>query len=422
MIHSFTVKNFLSIAEEQTISFASTADKTKRELLTVEVKPNCFINKLGIFYGANAAGKSNMLFAMEAVFLLLYRYYTDKSKTMTYTPFALKKGEPTNFKITFFKEHVQYDYEISYCQTHIIYENLYYYPNRGKALFYHREFTGPDTQSIITFGSTLHLQAKTKQALLENTWNNHSVLGTCGKLSLTEDAQPFTDLHQWIQKYVHNVNEDASRSTVSEMDTICKDEKKKKFYLELLHKADFNIKDFSIIEKTDHIPAELLEFLSSPDIPEEHKFTLMHDVLFTSNSINGSFNVKLAWQSLGTKTFLSRLKYLYDLITGNHIYLLDEIGSNLHHELTVYYLKLFLMNSQPQSQLIFATQNILLLDEDFIRRDMVYLADKDIQTAESHYTRVCDMGLHKNLSLFKAYKIGKLGATPSLRSSYLDLE
>ena len=68
MIYSFTVKNFLSIAEEQTVSFASTSDKTMRDVLTVEVKPNCFINKLGIFYGANASGKSNMLFAMEAVF------------------------------------------------------------------------------------------------------------------------------------------------------------------------------------------------------------------------------------------------------------------------------------------------------------------------------------------------------------------
>lgn len=62
----------------------------------------------------------------------------------------------------------------------------------------------------------------------------------------------------------------------------------------------------------------------------------------------------------------------------------------------------------------------MLLDEDFVRRDMVYLADKDSQTAESQYTRVCDMGLHKNLSLFKAYKIGKLGAVPEMGSFYLN--
>ena len=56
MIHSFSVENFLSIRDKQVISFEATKDKTNKDLLTVEVKPNCFINKLAIFYGANASG------------------------------------------------------------------------------------------------------------------------------------------------------------------------------------------------------------------------------------------------------------------------------------------------------------------------------------------------------------------------------
>lgn len=423
MIYSFTVKNFLSIAEEQTVSFASTSDKTMRDVLTVEVKPNCFINKLGIFYGANASGKSNMLYAMEAVFDLLYQPRTDKAQRLGYAPFALKKGEPTYFKIIFFKGSIQYDYEVSYCGTHIISEDLYYYPQKSKALFYHRVFTGDDTQPLIEFGSTLKLYAKTKQALRDNTLNNHSVLSTFGKLSLKEDAVLFADLYNWVHRYVHEVNGDKEkRYMVSEMNAICNDENKKTFYLELLRKADFNIRDFNIIDDKDSLPQKLLEFVSSAKMPEDQKFSLMHDVVFANHSINGDFNVDSSAQSIGTLRFIERLDYLYDMIKENHIYLLDEIGSNLHPDLTVYYLNLFLMNSQPQSQLLFATHNILLLDEDFVRRDMVYLTDKDTQTAESRYTRVCDMGLHKNLSLFKAYKIGKLGAVPEIGSFYLNTE
>ena len=43
MIHSFYVENFLSIRDRQEISFATTADKTVRDLVAVEVKPNVYI-------------------------------------------------------------------------------------------------------------------------------------------------------------------------------------------------------------------------------------------------------------------------------------------------------------------------------------------------------------------------------------------
>ena len=71
MIYSFYVENFLSIKDRQEISFATTSDKTARDFVAVEVKPNVYINKLGIFYGANASGKSNILYAMEALFYLM---------------------------------------------------------------------------------------------------------------------------------------------------------------------------------------------------------------------------------------------------------------------------------------------------------------------------------------------------------------
>ena len=63
MIYSFSVENFLSIREKQTLSFATTPDTTMRDLLAVEVKPGCYVNKLAVFYGANASGKSNILSA-----------------------------------------------------------------------------------------------------------------------------------------------------------------------------------------------------------------------------------------------------------------------------------------------------------------------------------------------------------------------
>ena len=63
MILQFKVKNFLSIREELTLDFTASADKTYEEYAIVKIK-NVRISKLGVIYGPNASGKSNILKAL----------------------------------------------------------------------------------------------------------------------------------------------------------------------------------------------------------------------------------------------------------------------------------------------------------------------------------------------------------------------
>lgn len=421
MIHSFYVENYLSIKDRQTISFATTTDKTVRDLVAVEVKPNVYINKLGIFYGANASGKSNILYAMEALFSLLCIPWYDKDKGAgNYVPFALCSDNPTNMGVIFYKDGVKYSYEISYCRTHIISEKLEYARSRSDAEFYTRNYVGVDKQPKITFGGTLKMSAKTKNTIIDNTFNNHTVLSTIAKVSLKDDASAIVGLHNWVKTRVHNVNGDyLDRSMIIEINKVCNDSLKKRFYLDLLNKADFNITNFSIVDSTNELPSQLVEQIKSSGMPDDEKFSILNDVSFTNHSDDGDFEVKSNYQSGGTKRFTELMDYLYDLVRENHIYLFDELGNRMHYDLMVYYIALMLHNSD-QSQLFFTTHNILLLEEDFIRRDMVYLVEKDKASATSSYTRVSDMGLHKNLSLYNAYKIGRLGAKPDLGSPYID--
>jgi hypothetical protein len=102
---------------------------------------------------------------------------------------------------------------------------------------------------------------------------------------------------------------------------------------------------------------------------------------------------------------------------------MDELDVELHFDLLLYFLNVFLYNSD-ESQLIFTSQEILLLKEDFLNenRNLVWFAEKLQKTAASVFTRADQFGLHKNLSLFRSYKIGKLGAVPNFGSFLLDLD
>lgn len=144
---------------------------------------------------------------------------------------------------------------------------------------------------------------------------------------------------------------------------------------------------------------------------------------FVNHSDSGNFDIPLGWQSKGTLKYIRILDVLYDLITGDHVYYLDELGEDLHYDLLFYYLNVFLFNSE-KSQLIITSQETALLQQDLINenRGVVWFVEKNRETASSEYNRGDSYGLHKNLSLYNSYRIGRLGAKPELGSIFVNLE
>ena len=66
MIVSFSVSNFRSIRDEICLDFRATTDKTLRDYYVYELpKPKTRILKMAMIYGANASGKTNILFALD---------------------------------------------------------------------------------------------------------------------------------------------------------------------------------------------------------------------------------------------------------------------------------------------------------------------------------------------------------------------
>ena len=75
MIREFWAKNYLSIRDKQGLSFVAKAPASE---LVVEVSKGVYLYKLGILYGSNASGKSNMLRALNAIFKILVSGAPDK--------------------------------------------------------------------------------------------------------------------------------------------------------------------------------------------------------------------------------------------------------------------------------------------------------------------------------------------------------
>ena len=425
MIRDFWVKNYLSIRDKQELSFLAKGPSSE---LVTEVAEGVFLYKLGILYGPNASGKSNMLLALNQVFRLLVLSKSDANESINRSiPFILTKDDPIEMHVSFYANGIRYDYDVSFNEKYILSEYLYYYPNKSKALFYERHFVGENIQTEIKFGPSLQLSVKTQDSIRENTLNNHSVLSVCRKAALKEDIAPFNVLHSWIMDNYHEVDGDGQKGFVEILKDAYNNPRKRKFYNTMLQKADLNIVEYRPIVEDRFVPADYRERIQKENIPEELKEALLKptadSVAFVNHSINGDFDVPLIWQSKGTIKYIRILDALYDMVTSSHVYYLDELGEDLHNDLLYYYLNVFIFNSE-KSQLIITSQETTLLSQDLINenRGVVWFVEKNKESASSEYSRGDSFGLHKNLSLYNSYRIGRLGAKPELGSIFINLE
>ncbi len=418
MIQEFYVENFMSFGERQYVSFEASSDKTYLDELTVEVKPGVRLLKTAIIYGANASGKSNLLIAIETLWQLLITPKDVKSKLISnYKPFALNIGEPTVMGITFYIGDIKYTYEVIYNASCILSEKMEYLNGVRKALFYERS-----DGNKISFGTTIGLSKNSAKTIISNSLNNHTVLSTFSKVIIEDENSEFEKLFHWIEKYVHKIGSHTKSLNIgleAELDTNLKS-----FIVDALRVSDFNITDFKIIEELEDDVDLPDDYIIKSNIVSEEKAKYLYKrrvkkIQLTHSSSKGEFLLKLEEESLGTIEYFRLSRKMYDLIRFDCIYLIDELEDSIHYDLMLNELLRFLRNSN-RSQLIFTTHNQQLLDEDFIRRDMVKLVEKSHETAESQVYSASDFKLHKKLSLFNAYKIGKFGAKPELGSTLID--
>lgn len=427
MIRNFWVKNYLSIRDKQELSFIAKGPESE---LVTEITKDVFLYKLCVLFGSNASGKSNLLYALNEVFKVLVLSKTDANKKIKGAiPFIQTKDEPVEMFVSFYANSIRYDYEVAFNEKYVLKEILNYYPNNTKSLFYERYFVGENIQASIKIGPSLKLLSKTQDSIKENTLNNHSVLSVCAKAAFKEDIAPFNSLYGWIMKNYHEIDgdNDENKGIVEQLKEAYSDPIKRKYYNIMLNKADLNIIDYHPIIEDRIIPNALREAVQKNNFPDEIKEAILKpttdSIVFSNYSCNGSFDVPIKWQSKGTIQYLKILDALYDMITGSHVYFLDELGEDLHSDLLYYYLNTFIYNSK-NSQLIITSQEITLLAQDLVNenRGMVWFVEKNKETASSEYSRGDSFGLHKNLSLYNSYRIGRLGAKPELGSFFIDLD
>jgi len=424
MIHSLSIRNFLSFKNEVTISFEATKDKNLEAEHVYEVAAGVRLLKFLILYGYNASGKSNLIEAFQFLRDFWFTTTDDKDEEIKVEPFLLddtSREKPSDFKLVFYKDKTKYAYYLSVRENIVLHEKLDFYPGVQPAVIFDRTFK--NGVSVINFGNKIKVSPVAKDEITIRCLPNISVFASYNqvnvnigelnkavnwmKINMMPKIEPNTKLQDYTNNLVANSGE------------------VKKHVLEYLQKADFNIASIvtKAIDKT--ISDEFLSMVKTSDIPikelerlEKERTIKILQTDFSHKIVeNGEINeypLPIRKQSEGTKRVFGLSGAIYKALEQNAFLAIDEIESKLHPRLIEYVIEQFLRQSE-QSQLLVATHYDNLFDEDdLLRKDNFWFTEKNENGATNLYPLSSFKGLGRISSFQKAYKFGKFGAVPNI--------
>lgn len=418
MLIEFTVKNYRSIKEEQVFSMVKAkGDELKTNNTFIpEAIVNTPLLRSAVIYGANAAGKSNLIRAlmdMEA----LVRNSASKSQegdSLPITPFLfdeLTPDEPSEFEMVYINEGVKFQYGFSLTSEKVLEEWLIAYP-KGRAQRWFSRVLDESTNKYDYKFSDYLLGAK-------NVWQNATrsnalFLSTAVQLNSDQLKPAFN----WFKEKLRpsNVGGWGPSFTAS----LCEKTKSKKQILDFLQSADFNIHDIEIeTEKFDpnSLPEDFPEVFKEK-ISKEMKGKEVIDIKTVHKTNSGKLiSLDFSEESDGTQKFFSFAGPWIDILEKGYILIVDELHDNLHPKMVKYLVNLFHSNktNPNNAQLIFTTHETSILNQDVFRRDQIWFCEKDASQATAVYP-LTDFSPRKdreNIEL--GYLSGRYGALPFIK-------
>ena len=402
MIAEIKFKNMFSFRDETVLSFEADKSKDLESYHVVELAPDVKLLKLAVIYGANASGKSNIIKVCDFIRSFITCTPLNKAELIKIVPFLLNrtsKEQASEFSVSFYAMNgdkaIRYVYSVLLETTHIVRETLIYYLSQQPATVFERSME--NNASSIKFGQKVKISTAAKEEITLKCLPNMSVFAAYMQVN-TNIAEMETALQYLTKQMMPAIVPTSSLSRYAE--EAIKKETAKEYILRYLQEADFNISNISSKEQETKKGVV--------------NYTMYQHKVSSGLGGNDYYEFPELYESDGTIRTFGLASQIQNSIGSNAFLAVDEIESSLHPKLIEYMIERFLKESK-QAQLLLTTHyDGLLGEEDLLRKDNIWFAEKNTDGASVLYPLTDFKGLNRISSLQKAYKFGKFGAVPNL--------
>lgn len=409
MILNFSVSNYLSFKEKQTISFEASAIKDSAISRTHQTDSDIKVLKAITLFGPNGSGKSNLIKALSFVIHLIQNSANEnlanRSINTSFFKFSTETiDKPSLFEIDLLVDGgYRYQYTFSVDAKKVHNEKLKLVVKTRDYVLFERTPNGIYVDEN-RFPEGLVVEKKTRLNTLllsaAANWNGRISLSIIAILNKVMFVQ---DLPSW------------ERETAQMLEQ----EKYKKEIINFLKTSGLSFKDITSTRQTimpdflEGLPEEIRE--SYPK--ENYQIQTIYDVFDEFDNIVRQERLHIGnEESAGTKKMIRLAGPFIDAILNGKILVIDEFTAKLHPQLAEHIIKYFYHrtnNPLITPQLILASHNVQLMDSNLFRRDQIYLSMRDKFYASSLFTILSKKNKVRHDSNYvKKYLENALGALP----------
>ena len=363
-------------------------------------------------YGANAAGKTNLIRALEAMRDVVVNSSRSDAE-LPVTPFLLNaedSGQPTRLEIACVVDGVRYQYGFSATRDVIVGEWLHAWPSGRPQLWFERQ-RAEDGAQTFEFGGKL---LGDRQVWRRATRDNALFLSTAATLNSVQ----LRPLYDWFKTCLHVVGIGGWSPSYSAQ---CGQGDRKAALVGFLQAADLAVSDLRVVEREiteDTIPSEL-----PSAVREEMKRTFVGErarsvQLVHEDPAGRPVELDLDEESDGTQKMFALAGPWVDVLEKGHVVVVDELHDNLHPMLVRHLVERFHDPAlESDAQLVFTTHDTSILSQDVFRRDQIWFCERN-ERQETALVPLSDFRPRKGLeNLERGYLAGRYGAVPYIRSA-----
>ena len=332
MLIRFRASNFRSLRDEQELSMVAAFPEARTDLIHLKELELDLVRVAGI-YGANAAGKSNLLEA------LLFMKTAVKDSHRGWSPEGPIPREPflfdietltapSTFEIDFTIDGILYQYGFSLNSERILDEWLHAYPQKHKQTWFNRH------HDAFTFSRHLRGNNKTIEQL---TRKNSLFLSAAAQ----NNHQGLAPIHLWLTgKLEFYRNNDVFARSERMSSNLLADEQFRSKLLKYLRLADLGIEDISVRQEippdgAKDLATALLKFIGPASNIQEflsEDFRIPRPEL-QHRTKTGRAPLNFNRESSGTQAWFSLLFPILNALDKGSTLFIDELDTSLHPKL-----------------------------------------------------------------------------------------
>ena len=416
MIEFIALTNFFSFKDRTEFSLRATKEKPRGTFLGKDWWTEVYgikLLKAAFLLGNNGSGKTNFLNGLSVLNELVTVNRNSKTSSryrLPDVPFLLSeetKKAPSAIEVAFHTAGYRYTYYISWKPDYIVEERLLRQEGKKKEkLIFTREFSNEKDIVVVSYPKGSTIPAPAQELINQNILKYSSVISIydnknfeCEDIRNVYNYFRFVDLWN-VKKY----------ELATMLDKRSNESLLKPIILSILKDMGSTICDYKVDTLSFDITEDERDFLLTRMSEKEYRANFPSDKRTVQKLQFGyKFEEKdeIEWlpenlESEGTLEAIRLIIVLFDSIWRKTPIAIDECAQSIHPKALEFILSFFLKSSDT-AQIFIATQALVLLKWNNLRRDTLRFFEKDKTTGYSSFTTINNRTLHRNNQIYDLY-------------------